>query len=189
MIMKKIISITIFALSALGGLQAQTTQAVRWANQMGGSSLVTLTRKEDAVKAIVEDANNNTYVIGNYTGTATFDVWSSVTSTGYHSGTHANTNLVSYGDQDVFLARYDIDGYCTWAVHIGGTGFDEGNAITIPNASSPSEFYITGTFTSSMTIGSNTLNVVASSYVTAATKDAFIIRHRVFQRILHRFEQ
>jgi hypothetical protein len=174
--MKKTITISAMVLAASIGLQAQTTQVVRWVNTAGGSSTSTTVRVEDAIKAIVEDGNSNTYVIGNYTGTISFQEYQATpTSTGYHTGTVTTHTFTSVsGSQDVFLARYDIDGYCTWCTSIGGSGFDEGNAITMSNPSSPSDFYITGMFNNSMTIGTNTLNKIASGY---AVNDAFIIRY------------
>lgn len=166
-------------LSACIALKAQTTQVVRWANTIGGNSTSTTVRVEDAIKGIVEDGYSNTYVIGNYTGTISFQEYTATpSSTGYHNNapgsliTHTFTSVS--GSQDVFLARYDIDGYCTWCTSIGGSGFDEGNAITMSSPSSPSDFYITGMFNNSMTIGTNTLNTVASGY---AVNDAFIIRY------------
>lgn len=172
--MKKIIALTAIALSAVT-VQAQTTQIVRWANTIGGStSSPASSRVKDAIKGMVEDAQSNTYVIGNYTGTISFEQW----GVGINGAAQSPMNIRTFnsvnGSQDVFIARYDINGTCTWCTSIGGAGFDEGNAICMTNPASPSDFFITGTFNQSMNVEGNTLNVVASGY---AVNDAFIIKY------------
>ncbi|MEO5643492.1 MAG: T9SS type A sorting domain-containing protein [Bacteroidia bacterium] len=172
----KNLSLTLFAFAAALTIKAQTTQVDRWVNTMGGNNTVTSVRAEDNVKSILEDGQGNEYVIGNYTGTITFQQFSSTpTSTGHSTGTSApvSYNSVS-GSQDVFLARYDVDGNCTWSASIGGAGLDEGNSLCMSTPLAPADFYITGMFNQSMAIGANTLYTVASGY---AVNDAFIIRY------------
>ncbi len=171
--MKKLFGLTALTLSALA-LQAQTTQIVRWANTIGGNSTSSTVRVEDAIKGMVEDGQSNTYVIGNYTGTISFDEYTAgINGVAQTPMTVKTFNSVS-GSQDVFIARYDINGTCTFATSIGGAGFDEGNAITMGNPSSPADFYITGMFNQSMTVEATTLNAVASGY---QVNDAFIIKY------------
>lgn len=171
--MKKIITVTAITLSAIA-LQAQTTQIVRWANTIGGNSTSTTVRVEDAIKGMVEDGQSNTYVIGNYTGTISFNEYTAGINGGAQTPMTVKTfNSVS-GSQDVFVARYDINGTCTFATSIGGAGFDEGNAICMSNPTTPSDFYITGMFNLSMTVEGTTLNAVNSGY---QVNDAFIIKY------------
>ena len=173
---KKIIS-AIAVLSASLGLNAQIP-VVSFLNTHGGSTNFSVGSQEsDAIKGIAEDANSNTYVIGNYSGSIHFDQWNYSATTGLATTPiTGGANYNSAGGQDVFLARYDISGKCTWSASIGGTGFDEGNAICLGTGSPLSEFFITGTFTESMTIGTTTLTVTYPG-ANPANADAFIIRY------------
>ena len=49
--------------------------------------------------------------------------------TGYFGDTHSDT-LISSGDYDVFVARYDADGNLLWASSTGGTGYDYGSGVS-----------------------------------------------------------
>ncbi|MBA2612722.1 MAG: T9SS type A sorting domain-containing protein [Bacteroidetes bacterium] len=158
-------------------LSAQT-QMVRWANTMGGNNPAPIAAedptkgKADAIKSIVEDGYSNTYVIGNFTGTFILQVYTPTAGSGLASGAGSPKTITSNGDQDVFLARYDRDGKCTWATSIGGTGYDEGNSICFNGSpAAPTEFYITGKFDVSMNIAANTL------YSTNGFTDAFVIKY------------
>lgn len=172
--MRKIITLAAIVLTAIS-LQAQTTQVVRWVDTVGGTSnSAPYVRQQDGVRGMVEDGQSNTYVIGNYTGKIDFVVYNTTTN-GVATTISGTVTLTSVsGSQDIFIARYAIDGKCTWAASIGGSGFDEGRAIYMTNPSSPSDFYITGMFTNSMTVAGTTLNTVASGY---AVSDAFVIRY------------
>ena len=57
----------------------------------------------------IKDASGNTYVTGQYSGTAYFNAAQTV-------------SVTTQGGQDVFFAKYDASGNCTWAKGIGGTG-------------------------------------------------------------------
>jgi hypothetical protein len=170
--MKKHLIAAALSLTTALTLQAQS---VRFVTTAGGNSNVSLVRAVDAIKGMAEDGNNNTYVIGNYTGTIAFIKYPNTTATGLAAGIPSISSHTSAGSQDIFLARYDVNGKCTWSASIGGAGFDEGNAICFNgNAANPTEFFITGMFNGQMNIGANTLDAVASGY---AVNDAFIIRY------------
>ncbi len=67
---------------------------------LGGSSA-------DDSKSIAVDGSGNTYVVGEFQGTADFDPG---------AGT---TNLSSAGNSDVFIAKYDTSGDLVWAKSVG----------------------------------------------------------------------
>jgi hypothetical protein len=77
--------------------------------------------------AIAVDGVGNTSVAGYFNGTNTFDA----------------TNLVSIGDLDIFIARFDPAGNFTWAKQAGSPGADSGRALTLDAAGN---VYVTGLF-------------------------------------------
>jgi hypothetical protein len=125
-----------------------------WARRMGGTG-------NDIGYAIAVDASSNAYITGQFQGTADFDPG---------AGT---VNLVSAGNNDIFLARYDVSGNYVYARASGGINFDVGYGIAV-NASA--NVYITGTFTStvdfypeggspsSILIAQNDLDVFVAAY-------------------------
>ncbi|MBL7149500.1 MAG: SBBP repeat-containing protein [Candidatus Cloacimonetes bacterium] len=107
-----------------------------WATQAGGTS-------DDSGYAITVDASGNSYVTGLFTGTATF----------------GSFTLISSGDEDIFIAKMDVNGNWLWASQAGGDDNDRGEAITIDDAGNS---YVTGSFYGTATFGSNTL--ISSGY-------------------------
>jgi hypothetical protein len=81
--------------------------------------------------AITLDASANVYATGFYNGTADFD-FSAVTNT-----------LVSSGNADIFILKYNSGGIFTWAKSIGGTNADVGKSI---NVDATYNVYTTGNF-------------------------------------------
>ncbi|HEY0977686.1 MAG TPA: T9SS type A sorting domain-containing protein [Flavobacteriales bacterium] len=57
--------------------------------------------------------------------------------------------LTSVGRADLFLARFNADGTCLWAVRGGGTGDDEGTALAL---TANGDIGVTGAYTGSATI-------------------------------------
>jgi hypothetical protein len=91
-----------------------------WAKKAGGASY-------DYGFSISVDANSNCYVTGSFTGIVSFDT----------------TQLTGYGLNDIFIAKYDIDGNFIWVRQDGGDMNDYGISIsTDPNGNS----YITGDY-------------------------------------------
>ena len=105
--------------------------SLAWATQAGGSA-------EDDGEGISSLANGSSIITGEFEGQATF----------------GNTTLTSAGDEDVFVAKLNADGSFAWAKQAGGTGSDEGEAISFfPDGSS----IVTGEFEGQATFGSTTL--------------------------------
>lgn len=96
-----------------------------WAKRMGGSG-------SETGNGLAIDASGNCYVTGSFSGTADFDPAAATTQ-----------NLVSTGNQDVFLAKYDASGNYIWAKGMGSVDVDAGNGVAV-DASGNS--YITGLF-------------------------------------------
>ncbi len=117
-----------------------------WAVQAGGLSI-------DHVSGIALDSAGNAYITGAFAGTANF-------------GSHT---LTVSGWRNTFVAKLDADGNWLWAVKAGGTGWDDGYAITLDAASN---IYVTGGFTYTATFGSHTLTASGMRNIYVAKMDA-----------------
>lgn len=83
-------------------------------------------------KGIAVDAYGNSYITGSFSSdTITFGTFSLL-----HSAATSWVNLL-----DLFVVKYDSSGNVVWAKKAGGTGMDEGNAIT---TDSIGNIYLTG---------------------------------------------
>ena len=91
-----------------------------WAKNAGGIGY-------DYGYGIATDANGNSYVTGSFYGTATF----------------GTIQLVSYGYDDIFIAKYDASGNCIWAKKAGGINWDFGYSISTDGNGNE---FITGIF-------------------------------------------
>ncbi|MCE3260546.1 MAG: hypothetical protein K0S12_2187, partial [Bacteroidetes bacterium] len=100
-----------------------------WAKNMGGVFA-------DWGSAIdIDNTSTNLYITGTFTGTADFNP-------------SASTNtLTVYGAQDIFIAKYDINGNYGWAFSMGGPLGDYGGDVKV-NAAGTSVF-TTGQFSGS----------------------------------------
>ncbi|CAN5479577.1 hypothetical protein BH10BAC1_BH10BAC1_00880 [soil metagenome] len=104
-----------------------------WAKQLSGSS--------DVYGNDIEvDATGNVYTTGDFWATADFDP---------SAGT---TNLVSLGDDDVFISKLDASGNFVWAKQFAGTTLDKGNAIALDNTGN---VYTTGFFSGTVDFDPN----------------------------------
>ena len=103
-----------------------------WAAKAGGMNFA------DRGKSITIDNARNTYVTGNFSGTATFGSYS----------------ITSSGEKDIFVAKMDANGNWQWVTKAGGSDSDNGYGITIDNAGN---CYLTGNFKETATFGSYSL--------------------------------
>lgn len=108
-----------------------------WAKSAGGSS-------GDIANSIAVDAAGNSYITGWFQGTATF----------------GSTTLTSGGDYDYYIAKYNASGNLVWAKSGGSTGNDIGYSVVVDNSNN---VYVTGTFSSSLTLGTTTLTASATT--------------------------
>ncbi|MFH1677146.1 MAG: PKD domain-containing protein, partial [bacterium] len=83
-----------------------------WAKSAGGID-------EDNGYGITTLSDNSTVVTGYFEGTATFG-----------QDEPCQTQLVSAGSGDIFIARYNVDGTLVWAKRAGGTSREQGYGIT-----------------------------------------------------------
>jgi hypothetical protein len=111
----------------------------------------------DQGNAIARDAAGNLYVTGSFTGTADFDDG---------AGT---VNVGSFGDTDIFVAKYTPGGVLIWAKGMGGSGADEGRSIAVDASGN---VFTTGFFngTGDFDPGPATVSLLTS----AGNKDIFV---------------
>lgn len=126
-----------------------------WCRSYGGSSA-------DAGTGVTVDAVGNAYITGHFIGSAVFDGLAV-------SGT---------GSSDLFVAKYDATGAVQWLTGSTGTGYKEGNAITI---GSTGQLYVAGDFSGEQTICTSlltgTADVPRPSLLCLTTDGALLWQH------------
>jgi hypothetical protein len=110
---------------------------VLWAKQAGGSS-------GDFGRNISLDANGNTYVTGEFEGTATF----------------GSTTFTSSGAVDIFVVKYDASGNALWAKRAGGKLEERASGIAVDGSGNA---YVTGYFLGDAEFGSTTITSAGAS--------------------------
>ncbi len=100
-----------------------------WAKSAGSAS------QEDSGNDLFVDPAGNSYITGFFGSTATF----------------GTTTLVSAGQFDVFVAKFDPSGTAVWASKAGGNQPDYGEGITVDGSGN---VYITGNFYGTASFGS-----------------------------------
>lgn len=119
----------------------------RWARQLGQFG--------DNGYAIAADTAGNVYTTGAFSLSSDFDPG---------AGTF---NLAAEGETDIFVSKLDSSGAFEWAVHMGGTNIDQGNAIAVDRSGS---VFLTGGFKGTCDFDPGT---AAYPLTAAGTWDAF----------------
>ncbi len=108
-----------------------------WATQAGGTS-------HDYGRSISSQSDGSSLVTGRFEGTALFGV-----------GEVNETQLVSAGDKDIFIAQYNTNGTLAWARRAGGNSGDTGSDISVLSDGSS---LVTGYFEGTSVFGSGDAN-------------------------------
>lgn len=112
----------------------------------------------DLGKAACTDASGNVYITGK--------ISDALAGNTVNFGTGA---LVSAGDDDGFVAKFNSAGTCLWAIRFGGTSFvDLGEGIATDGTS----VYVTGAVNGAMTVGTSATSYPAAS----AGIDGFVMK-------------
>ncbi len=122
-----------------------------WALRAGSSD-----SRADHGHAVAVDSSGNTYITGDFYGSATF----------------GTKTLTSAGDKDVFIAKINSAGNYVWAVKAGGIGLDRGRGIAVDGSGN---VYVSGYFQKTATFGGFTLTE-ASSGDPLGTADIFVTK-------------
>jgi hypothetical protein len=105
--------------------------------------------------------DNSFVVIGEFQETVTFG-----------AGEPNETELVSGGEKDSFVARYDSDGVLTWAKHVEGVGPDIARGVA---SFSDGSSVISGTFENAVTFGLGESN--QTELTSGGGADVFLARY------------
>lgn len=128
---------------------------VAWAKRAGGTGL------EDYGNGVAPLADGSALVTGWFQGTANLG-----------AGEANAITLVSAGQTDIFVARFNADGTVAWAKRAGGSSFDDARGVgTLADGSS----VVTGSFYGTATFGSGETN--AATLVSVGQSDAFVARY------------
>lgn len=122
--MKSKLTQFLLCLFLLGGLACAAQPTYDWAFKAGSTV-------SDGSRRLATDASGNIYMTGYFSNTVDFDPG---------AGT---ANLVSGGNSDIFVAKYDASGNYLWAFKVGGSGQDIGDDIALDNSGN---VLVTGTF-------------------------------------------
>ncbi len=125
-----------------------------WAKRAGG-------KVDDVGTGITTLSDDSTVVTGRFISTVTFG-----------EGEANETVLVSDGNYDIFVARYNPDGTLAWAKRAGGSERDYGRGITTLSNDST---VVTGFFSGSATFGEGDANETV--LVSDGFQDIFMARY------------
>ncbi|WP_193172709.1 SBBP repeat-containing protein [Nisaea nitritireducens] len=122
-----------------------------WAKNIGGT-------ENDIGLSVAVDSSGNSYVTGDFKGTADFDPG---------AGT---TNLTSAGARDIFIAKYESSGALVWVKSFGGTSDDQGRSVQVDSSGN---VHVTGVFQGTVDFdpGTGTENLTS-----AGSLDAFLLK-------------
>jgi len=144
--MRSLITLILLLATFLGGvLPARASIGLTAWSQRFGSTL------DDVGYSVATDASGNVFVTGSFTGTVNF----------------GGSNLVSAGDLDIFLAKYNAAGVHQWSQRFGGINLDEVSSVAVDASGN---VVITGDF-------SGTANFGGANLVSAANLDAFLAKY------------
>jgi len=118
---------------------AQSTgpAVTKWANKPDG------TLAEWTHPAVCTDSEGNTYVAGGFSGSLTF------------ATVPSPTTLISEGNADIFIVKYDPSGVALWAKRAGGTAGDLATAVKSDRFG---HIYVAGSYSTSASFDGTTLS-------------------------------
>ena len=116
----------------------------------------------DIGRAVCTDASGNVYITGNFSDAGN-------TGNPAYAINFGTGNLISAGDDEGFVAKFNSAGVCQWSIRFGGTGVDVGYGIATDGTS----VFVTGEFNSSMTVGASATVYNATA---SGNTDGFVMK-------------
>ena len=135
-----------------------------WAKQTSGPG-----GYEDGGSGIAVDKWGNSYVTGDFQGTATFGAGEANET----ELTSANASGSDGDGKDIFIAKYDRNGGLVWAKQAGGFSLDTGSGIAVDRWGN---IYVTGAFWDAAVFGAGEANETALT--SAGQVDIFIAKYK-----------
>jgi integrase len=135
--------------------------ALVWAKRAGGTAGTTT---GDTARSVAVDTSGNSYVTGQFLGTAIFG-----------AGEPNQTTLTAFSssDFDIFVAKYDLNGLLLWAKGAGGFAFEQGLGIAVDSSGNS---FVTGSFESTGAVfGLGETN--QTTLILAGSSDAFVAKY------------
>jgi hypothetical protein len=133
-----------------------TNGILLWAKRAGGN-------EADHCLGISTDGSNNSIVAGYFKETATFG-----------PGDPNETSLISAGDYDIFIAKYDPNGALLWAKRAGGTLDDRALAVATDGTGNS---LVTGCFVGSATFGPGDPNETTVTELSNLWYDLYVAKY------------
>jgi len=125
-----------------------------WARKAGGT-------QDDEGTRIILDAQNHVFLTGFFSDRGIF----------------SGKSVISKGNNDAFIARYDTSGNCQWVQSLGGSGMDKSFGLA---ADSTGNSYITGFFYYSVSFSNNATVLQADGL----SSDIFTVKYDIDGTIL-----
>jgi hypothetical protein len=128
-----------------------------WAREAGN------TLNDEGKSITLNSSGTSVYVCGYYNGNVTF----------------GSTALAGYSGNDIFVAKYDTSGTCTWAKRAGSSNHEFASAVALDKTG---DLYITGNYVAAVNFGTTTSPVM----IPAATggQDIFLAKYDTLGNIL-----
>ncbi|MCX7000821.1 MAG: hypothetical protein NT106_11095 [Candidatus Sumerlaeota bacterium] len=127
-----------------------STGQLVWAKKAGGTDV-------DYGRGVAALAGGQSFITGTFRGSATFG-----------AGEANETPLASSGQEDIFLAKYDVNGSLLWAKKAGGSDYDYAYSIAVLSDGSS---FITGRFFGTASFGGINLTSAGSGDIFIAKYD------------------
>jgi len=128
------------------------SQQVDWAFGIGGSST-------DVIKAVETDENGNTFITGEIRSQ----------NVDFDPGIGEDLQSTTTGD-DVFIAKYDINGVLLWSKTLPSSDFSSAQDIAIDSLG---DLYVTGNFNGAMNFDPNGSEILTSG----TSGDAYVAKY------------
>lgn len=117
------------------------SQNFKWVNQIGNNNI-------DGITKVINDLDDNLYVVGYFYGTLDVDPSSKT------------KHLISKGDADIYIAKFNADGNLIWAQSFGGSLEDVGYGLSLNNEG---DLFVSGSFYNSVDFDPSDSNYNVSS--------------------------
>jgi len=121
---------------------------------------------EELVGGVVVDDAGNIYTTGSFTDTVDFDPGPGI------------TNLVSQGEEDIFVQKLDSSGNFLWAKSMGGTGEELAFSLALDNVGN---ICIAGSFETTVDFDPG---VGATNFISQGLSDSFVLKLDGFGNLL-----